>query len=180
MARKKSGRLAAQRFRDRAEEIAEFALDVSESGLSDQYVTWAYDFAIIRLYREFEHLMLEALVVARSESHAEGATCDKVRDDAVGEQLVGLYSCTLTGVPPQYRPAGSFDNPTLHYCFGFANDTGVNVTLRFGSTCRQSGAPQSEAVVRVYFCTADTCARAATKKQMGVLTPLHWVSFVTK
>jgi hypothetical protein len=64
MARKKSGQLAAQKFRERAEEIAEFALDVAESGVSDQYVTWAYDFAIIRLYREFETLMLEALVVA--------------------------------------------------------------------------------------------------------------------
>lgn len=64
MARKKSGRLAAQKFRERAEEIAEFALDVAESGVSDQYITWAYDFAIIRLYREFEDLMLEALIVA--------------------------------------------------------------------------------------------------------------------
>jgi cupin superfamily acireductone dioxygenase involved in methionine salvage len=64
VARKKSGRLAAERFRDRAEEIAEFALEVFDSGLSDQHVTWAYDFAIIRLYSEFENLMLEALVVA--------------------------------------------------------------------------------------------------------------------
>ena len=52
------------KFRERDEEIAEFALDVAESGLSDQYGIWAYDFAIIRLYGEFEKLMLEALVVA--------------------------------------------------------------------------------------------------------------------
>ena len=109
-------------------------------------------------------------VIARSESQAEGATCDKVRDDAVSGQLVGLYSCTLTGVPPQYRPAGSFDNPTLHYCFGFANNTGVNMTQRFGLTCKQSEGVQSEAVVHVYFCTADTCAREATQAQINAVS----------
>lgn len=93
MARKKSGRLAAQIFRERAEEIAEFALDVSESGLSDQYVTWAYDFAIIRLYREFEHLMLEALVVAINNdtdtiSQRTGLDFPKHLTDEVCEYLI--------------------------------------------------------------------------------------------
>jgi hypothetical protein len=74
-------------------------------------------------------------VIARSESHAKGGTCGKVRDDALNGRVVALYSCTLTGVPVQDRVEGSFDTPTQHFCFAYANSTDVNVTQRFGSNC---------------------------------------------
>jgi hypothetical protein len=76
-------------------------------------------------------------LIARSESQAKGGACDKVRDDAVNGRIVALYSCTLTGVPPAYRLVGSFDNPTQHFCFGYANDTGVNLTQTYGASCRR-------------------------------------------
>jgi hypothetical protein len=64
MARKKSGRKAAQRFRTAADDITAFASAAVSSGLTAQQITWCHDLAVIRLYREFEQLMLEALVTA--------------------------------------------------------------------------------------------------------------------
>jgi FtsX extracellular domain len=115
--------------------------------------------------------------IARSESEAQGATCDKVRDDAVSGQLVALYSCTLTNVPPAHRLAGSFDSPTQHYCFAYASEMGVNMTQRYGPECSGSApAAQSGAVVHVYFCTSDTCTREATQAQMDAVKNIAAVS----
>jgi hypothetical protein len=75
-------------------------------------------------------------LIARSWSHAKGGSCSKVRAAALSGRIVTLYSCTMTDVPPQYRIAGSFDNPTQHYCFAFANDAGLRVE-QFGSRCEK-------------------------------------------
>lgn len=64
MARKKSARLAAQRFVASATEIESFGDAMCGSGLSAQYISWGHDLAIIALYRGFETLMLEALIAA--------------------------------------------------------------------------------------------------------------------
>jgi hypothetical protein len=85
-------------------------------------------------------------VIARSEQQAEGATCKKARDEAVDGRLLGLYSCTLTGVSSMYRLGESPYNPTQHYCYAFANEAGTNMTPRFGSDCRQ---PMTVATVAV-------------------------------
>jgi hypothetical protein len=63
MPRKKSVKHSAKDFRDAADEITKFLGDVSK-GQSDQYISWLHNYAIIRLYREFESLMLDALVGA--------------------------------------------------------------------------------------------------------------------
>jgi len=61
--RKKSIRLAAQTFRANVDEIAEFAERAQAApSLTEQDNSWCYDLAIIRLYREFEDLMLSCLV----------------------------------------------------------------------------------------------------------------------
>ena len=61
--RKKSIRLAAQTFRTNVDEIVAYTQrGVAAAPLTEQDESWCYDFAIIRLYREFEDLMLSCLV----------------------------------------------------------------------------------------------------------------------
>lgn len=63
MPKKKSIKKAAQRFREEADEISQFVTALTAHA-SDAQVTWLHDHAIIRLYRSFENLVLEALVGA--------------------------------------------------------------------------------------------------------------------
>lgn len=61
--RKKSMKLAARTFRTNVDEIIAFtARSTGSADLSDQDQSWCFDLAIIRLYREFEDLMLSCLV----------------------------------------------------------------------------------------------------------------------
>jgi hypothetical protein len=59
MPRKKSVKTAAERFIEEADGIVNFSKKVS--GLQDTLQDWFFDYAIIRLYGEFETLMLDAL-----------------------------------------------------------------------------------------------------------------------
>ena len=61
--RKKSVRKAAADFCNKAEEIKSFCSDTA-AGQSKKHISWIYDYAVIRLYREFESLMFDALVGA--------------------------------------------------------------------------------------------------------------------
>ena len=63
MPRKKSVKKCAQQFRANADEIVRFA-EESDAALGKKHTSWAYDYAIIRLYREFESLVFDALVGA--------------------------------------------------------------------------------------------------------------------
>lgn len=61
--RKKSIRLAAQTFKSNVTEIVAFTQRAATSAsITDQDQSWCYDLAIIRLYREFEDLILSCLV----------------------------------------------------------------------------------------------------------------------
>jgi hypothetical protein len=60
MARRKSIKKVAQDFQSNADAVKKFAAD-ARAQLSAQYTTWAYEYAIIRLYRDFEDLILNAL-----------------------------------------------------------------------------------------------------------------------
>jgi hypothetical protein len=61
MPRKKSIRRSARRFAQHVYEIDAFVATVPGT-LSEQHATWAHEYALIRLYREFERLVLECLV----------------------------------------------------------------------------------------------------------------------
>ncbi len=63
MARKKSVQKAAQDFRSRTAELKAF-IDAVTPNQSKEHVSWVYEYAVIRLYREFELLVLGALVGA--------------------------------------------------------------------------------------------------------------------
>jgi len=63
MPRKKSVKHSAQVFRAAADDITNF-LTTASVGQTDQHVSWLYNYGIIRLYREFESMVLDALVGA--------------------------------------------------------------------------------------------------------------------
>ncbi|MGH9382061.1 MAG: hypothetical protein ACRD2Z_15815 [Thermoanaerobaculia bacterium] len=92
MPRKKSVKKSAADFKARADEIAAFATD-AEQKLTDQQASWAYDYGILRLYREFEALMLDALVGAINNDTATiakstGITFPRHLTDEVCEYLI--------------------------------------------------------------------------------------------
>ena len=61
--RKKSIKLAADDFVTNTDEIMNFiGHRLEDAELTDQDESWCYDLAIIRLYREFEDLMLNCLI----------------------------------------------------------------------------------------------------------------------
>jgi len=62
MPRKKSIKASAQRFNSEVDEILDYLSATSKLG--DKHVSWCHELAIIRLYRAFETLMLDALVGA--------------------------------------------------------------------------------------------------------------------
>jgi hypothetical protein len=63
MPRKKSIKSSATTFHNAADELTTFLANLTP-GQSDQHVSWLHNYAIIKLYREFEILMLDTLVGA--------------------------------------------------------------------------------------------------------------------
>jgi hypothetical protein len=62
MPKKKSIKGSANEFKAETDKILAFL--TASAGLGDEHVSWCHDLAIIRLYRAFESLMLDALVGA--------------------------------------------------------------------------------------------------------------------
>ncbi|WP_075882062.1 hypothetical protein [Vreelandella massiliensis] len=92
MPKKKSLKKSAASFQDKVIELETFT-EFSASGLSEKEKSWCYDYAIIRLYREFEQLMLVALVCAinndtKAISDSTGVEFPKHLTDEVCEYLV--------------------------------------------------------------------------------------------
>ena len=63
MSPKKSIKKSATNFKKRASAIASFVA-TAERTMTDQHLSWVYEYSVIRLYREFESMMLDALVGA--------------------------------------------------------------------------------------------------------------------
>ena len=92
MPRKKSVRKSATDFKAEADAIAAFVATAKQN-LTEQHVSWAYEYGILRLYREFEALMLDALVGAINNETATlttrtGITFPKHLTDEVCEFLI--------------------------------------------------------------------------------------------
>lgn len=73
MPRKKSVKHSAQDFRTAADDITTFLTSAS-NGQTVEHVSWLHNYAIIRLYREFESLVLDALVGAINNDTATVST----------------------------------------------------------------------------------------------------------
>ena len=91
--RKKSGRRASAVFKKRVEDIDAFLDQENLSSFSDAHVTWVHDYAIIRLYREFEDMILNCLVAAINSdtqqlAHATGVKFPKHLTDEVCEYII--------------------------------------------------------------------------------------------
>lgn len=63
MSSKKSIKKSTVRFRKQASAIITFIVSAKQT-MTDQHQSWVYEYGIIRLYREFEKMMLDALVGA--------------------------------------------------------------------------------------------------------------------
>lgn len=62
MPRKKAVKKAAKDFCHSIDKIVDFTHEADRQSLGDESISWIYDHAIIKLYREFESLMLDALI----------------------------------------------------------------------------------------------------------------------
>lgn len=92
MPKKTSVRKAADDFVNKVREVEEYLLTIPK-GTSDKHITWAYEYAVIRLYREFEQMMLAALVGSINNdsatiSQSTGVVFPKHLTDEVCEYLV--------------------------------------------------------------------------------------------
>lgn len=63
MSRKKSIKTSANDFMSKIDDLNSF-LNTAISSMSDEHKSWSHDYAIIRLYREFEQMMLAAIIGA--------------------------------------------------------------------------------------------------------------------
>lgn len=77
VARKKSGKKSAQDFVDACDELLAYV--ATARGLTAKEESWCLDYAIIRLYREFETLMLDFLTVAINNDTATVAATTGIR-----------------------------------------------------------------------------------------------------
>jgi hypothetical protein len=92
MPRKKSVKRVAREFQQHAEDVFSF-LDGTWATLSDEHQTWIHEYALLRLYREFEHLMLHAIIGAINNntvalSERTGVQFPKHLTDEVCEYIV--------------------------------------------------------------------------------------------
>lgn len=61
MPKKKSVKLVAARFMTDADALLAYEQVIAEASLGDEHLSWSYDYAVIRLYRSFEGLLLGSL-----------------------------------------------------------------------------------------------------------------------
>jgi len=92
MPKKKSVKKAAHRFYQQLDDIEAF-LKSTRPTLSDDHLSWVHEYAVLRVYREFKHLVLEAIVGAiNNDTHTISATTGiefpKHLTDEVCEYLV--------------------------------------------------------------------------------------------
>ncbi len=91
MPRKKSIKNSANWFNSKADDLLRYVS--ASSSLSDEHQSWCHEYAIIRLYREFENLMLEALTGAINNdtttiSKTAGIAFPKHLTDEICEYLI--------------------------------------------------------------------------------------------
>ena len=91
--KKKSAKKAAQTFIARVEETNQFLETEAISDLSDKHATWVHEYAVIRLYRDFEDMMLNCLIAAINNNTEElskktGVDFPKHLNDEVCEFII--------------------------------------------------------------------------------------------
>ena len=147
MSRKKSVKLSANDFRSEVDEIIAFLTAVTP-GQTDGHVTWLHNYAIIRLYKEFEGLMLDALVGAvNNDTSTLAATTDvefpKHLTDEVCEFLItGTGYFDFKGRSGLIKTLKSFV-PDSHYLVTAVKKTAYRNALERLTTLRNFAAHES-------------------------------------
>ena len=147
MPKKKSIKLSASQFRDAADAILTYV--EKTDGLKEEYHSWCVDYAVIRLYREFETLMLDALAGAINNdantiSTTVGVDFPKHMNLDVCRYLVigtGYFDFRgrdgLISLAKEYVPDG-------HYLIGIVKDSKYKDALEQLSTLRNLAAHDSQ------------------------------------
>jgi hypothetical protein len=89
--RKKSAAYACEWFSGEVDEIVEYLAAIED--LTDEQINWCYDYAVIRLYRAFENLMLSCLICSMNNdteqvSSVTGIPFPKHLTDEVCEYII--------------------------------------------------------------------------------------------
>lgn len=152
MPRKKSIKHAATEFNVEVDNILAF-LSAVKVGQTDEHVTWLYSYAIIRLYKEFEGLMLDVLVGAvNNDTSTLEATTDvrfpKHLTDEVCEFLItGTGYFDFKGRSGLIKTLKSFV-PDAHYLVVTVKKQAYTSALDQLSTLRNFAAHESQASKR--------------------------------
>lgn len=152
MARKKSVKRSANDFKVGVDEILTFLTAVAP-GQTDAHVTWLHNYAIIRLYKEFEGLMLDALVGAvNNDTSTLADTTDVVfpkhLTDEVCEFLItGMGYFDFKGRSGLIKTLKSFV-PQTHYLVIAVKKATHKSTLEQLTTLRNFAAHESTASKR--------------------------------
>ena len=158
MPKKKSIKGSANEFKAEVDKILAFL--TASSGLGDEHVSWCHDLAIIRLYRAFESLMLDALVGALNNdtstlSSRTGFSFPKHRTDEVCRCLVtgrGYFDFKgrdgLIKTLKQYLPDD-------HYLVKVVSKPGYRNSLELLSSARNYAAHESQQSKSAFKKAAD-------------------------
>jgi hypothetical protein len=171
--KKKSVKLSAQTFKVAADEVRGFLTKLT-AGQSKEHVSWLHDYAIIRVYREFESLMLDALVGAiNNDSTTVAATTGvafpKHMTDEVCEFLItGIGYFDFKGRSGLIATLRSFV-PDNHYLVTVAKKATYRVTLDQLCALRNFAAHESAkskaAVLKALGCKRISASGAWLKRQ---------------
>lgn len=148
MPRKKSIKRATTDFNAEVDKILVFVSTVKATQ-SEEHITWLYNYAIIRLYKEFEGLMLDALVAAvNNDTSTLEATTDvrfpKHLTDEVCEFLItGTGYFDFKGRSGLIKTLKSFV-PDAHYLVTTIRKTTYKAALDQLSTLRNFAAHESQ------------------------------------
>lgn len=152
MPRKKSIKYATTTFNAEVDKILEF-LSTVKARQTEEHITWLYNYAVIRLYKEFEGLMLDVLVAAvNNDTSTLEATTDvkfpKHLTDEVCEFLItGTGYFDFKGRSGLIKTLKSFV-PDTHYLVSTVKKTTYTAALDQLSTLRNFAAHESQASKR--------------------------------
>lgn len=146
MPRKKSVKLAAQKFTQATDKIFDFF--EKTQGLQEEFHSWCTDYAVIRLYWEFEVLMLSTLVGAINNdtdtlSQSLGFDFPKhMSQDVCTYLIIGTGYFDFKGRDGLIQILKSFVSDT-HYLIGIVKDPQYKDALEQLSALRNFAAHQS-------------------------------------
>lgn len=159
MGRKKSIKTAAISFNAEVDKILDF-LSTVEQGQSDEHVSWLYNYSVIRLYKEFESLMLVVLVAAVNNDTSTLELTSNVKFPKHLTDEVCEYLITGTGYFDFKGRNGLIKNlkkfvPATHYVVETVKNSSYADALEKLSALRNFAAHESQVSKRAALAAID-------------------------